>query len=107
MRKLVGITEKMEGKRRRTLEHWSGEDSNKARCYFEGFEFERGPEFTLETFKKYADYFRRQYFNKKITVADLYVDLSSIQKLREPSIENIEGEYGRIVANPSEEIEVP
>nr|ATB18052.1 histone demethylase 3 [Lonicera japonica] len=105
-RKLAGINEKMKGKRRRTLERGSSEDPNKARCYFEDFEFERGPEFTLETFKKYADYFRRQYFYKKITVADLYVDLNSIQKLREPSIENIEGEYGRIVANPSEEIEV-
>ncbi|TKW42176.1 hypothetical protein SEVIR_1G366100v4 [Setaria viridis] len=60
----------------------------------ERFGFEPGPEFTLQTFKKYADSFSDQYFNK-----DACGDLP-------PSVEDIEGEYWRIVESPTEEIEV-
>jgi histone demethylase JARID1 len=60
----------------------------------ERFGFEPGPEFTLQTFKKYADSFSNQYFNK-----DACGDLP-------PSVEDIEGEYWRIVESPTEEIEV-
>jgi len=60
----------------------------------ERFGFEPGPEFTLQTFKKYADDFSDQYFNK-----DACGDLP-------PSVEDIEGEYWRIVESPTEEIEV-
>jgi len=60
----------------------------------ERFGFEPGPEFTLQTFKKYADDFSDQYFNK-----DACGDSP-------PSVEDIEGEYWRIVENPTEEIEV-
>ncbi|CAD6339579.1 unnamed protein product [Miscanthus lutarioriparius] len=60
----------------------------------EKFGFEPGPEFTLQMFQKYADDFSDQYFMK--------------DKCRDspPSVEDIEGEYWRIVERPTEEIEV-
>ncbi|KAH9785384.1 putative lysine-specific demethylase JMJ16 [Citrus sinensis] len=78
---------------------------DEARCT-EGFESERGPEFTLETFKKYADDFKEQYFCTKNI--DMTVDENPLvfKKQGEPSLENIEGEYRRIIENPTEEIEV-
>ncbi|TVU27776.1 hypothetical protein EJB05_19277, partial [Eragrostis curvula] len=60
----------------------------------ERFGFEPGPEFTLQTFKKYADDFSNQYFRKD-TCED-----------SPPAVEDIEGEYWRIVERPTEEIEV-
>ncbi|KAM7269662.1 hypothetical protein ACFE04_025159 [Oxalis oulophora] len=57
-----------------------------------GFGFEPGPEFTLSSFQKYADYFKAEYFSKK----DAW----------EPSVDNIEGEYWRIVEKATEQIEV-
>ncbi|KAL6214533.1 hypothetical protein ACLB2K_013965 [Fragaria x ananassa] len=62
------------------------------------FESERGPEFTLDSFKRYADDFKRQYFRKS--------DVIGNQEQWEPSVENIEAEYTRIVENPTEGIEV-
>ena len=70
------------------------------------FKSEPGPEFTLETFKNYADDFKGQYFGKKDEVTDSDVNSISSQEQWEPSLENIEGEYKRIVENPTEEIEV-
>ncbi|XP_027929170.1 putative lysine-specific demethylase JMJ16 isoform X2 [Vigna unguiculata] len=70
-------------------------------------ESEPGPKFSLKTFKEYADVFKNEYFNyndKKKSIAS-NVKLA-IPQQSEPSVENIEGEYGRIVQNPSEEIEV-
>ena len=61
----------------------------------ERFGFEPGPEFTLQTFKKYADDFNEQYFKKEVSGDSV------------PSVEDIEGEYWRIVEKPTEEIEVP
>jgi histone demethylase JARID1 len=60
----------------------------------ERFGFEPGPELTLQKFQKYADYFSEQYFRK-----DASTNLA-------PSVEDIEGEYWRIVESPTEEIEV-
>lgn len=63
------------------------------------FGFEPGPRFTLDEFKKYADDFKNQYFRKN---EGSFV----LQDRWEPSIENIEGEYWRMVEKPTEEIEV-
>ncbi|CAN6245682.1 unnamed protein product [Urochloa humidicola] len=60
----------------------------------ERFGFEPGPEFTLQRFKTYADYFSDQYFSKDACGGS------------PPSVEDIEGEYWRIVESPTEEIEV-
>ncbi|TKY62348.1 Transcription factor jumonji, JmjN [Spatholobus suberectus] len=71
-------------------------------------ESEPGPKFSLKTFKKYADIFKSQYFNykdkNKIMGSNIKIAIS--QQQWEPSVENIEGEYGRIVQNPTEEIKV-
>lgn len=70
------------------------------------YKIEPGPEFTLQTFKSYADDFKEQYFCKRDKVTDSDVNSTVSQKQWEPSLENIEGEYWRIVENPTEEIEV-
>ncbi|KAJ4838522.1 hypothetical protein Tsubulata_039157, partial [Turnera subulata] len=62
-----------------------------------------GPEFTLETFKKNADEFKSQYFCRSSVDS---LDPNASQGQWEPSLENIEGEYRRIVEEPTEEIEV-
>lgn len=72
----------------------------------ETFGFEPGPEFTLETFQKYADDFKTQYFSKYANVADMGANLTIPKECSGPSVENIEGEYWRMVEKPTEEIEV-
>lgn len=69
------------------------------------FGFEPGPRFTLGEFQKYADDFKTQYFGRTETNANA-CENSVKQDQREPSLENIEGEYWRMVESPSEEIEV-
>lgn len=66
---------------------------------------EPGPEFTLETFKHSADDFKSQYFRRSKDGAS-NVDPNVCQEQWEPSLDHIEGEYRRIVENPTEEIEV-
>ncbi|KAJ6828781.1 uncharacterized protein M6B38_361210 [Iris pallida] len=68
--------------------------------YAERFGFEPGPNFTLESFQKYADDFKEQYFRRKD------MDKGLMSPPWEPLPENIEGEYWRIVEHPTEEIEV-
>ncbi|XP_076921440.1 putative lysine-specific demethylase JMJ16 [Bidens hawaiensis] len=58
------------------------------------FEFESGPEFTLQKFKSYAEQFRQYYFQKK----DIFT--------QNKHWENVEGEYWRIVQNPTNQIQV-
>lgn len=65
----------------------------------ERFGFEPGPDFTLESFEKYAKDFKEQYFQSKDNEGLL-------SGHSEPLPENIEGEYWRIVEHPTEEIEV-
>jgi hypothetical protein len=60
----------------------------------EHFGFHAGPDFTLQSFKKYADLFHREYFRSE----------ANKQSIR--SVDEIEGEYWRIVEKPTEMIEV-
>ncbi|KAF3796355.1 Lysine-specific demethylase [Nymphaea thermarum] len=71
----------------------------------EHFGFLPGPEFTLESFEKYADDFVEQYFGLKDTnpSSDSRHEPTCQHK---PSVEDIEGEYWRMVEKPTEEIEV-
>ncbi|KAI8007277.1 putative lysine-specific demethylase JMJ16 [Camellia lanceoleosa] len=75
-------------------------------CEAECFGFERGPEFTLDTFQQYADTFKVQYFRKSESIADPGGNMTTFQEQWEPSAENIEGEYWQMVEKPTEEIEV-
>ncbi|KAI3705304.1 hypothetical protein L1987_75539 [Smallanthus sonchifolius] len=70
-----------------------------------GFGFEPGPRFTLKEFQKYADDFKNQYFRRNETATDACGD-SIMKDPWEPSLENIEGEYWRMIERPTEEIEV-
>lgn len=70
------------------------------------FGFEPGPEFTLDTFQKYANNFMVQYFRKYESIIDRNTNMTNIQEQWEPTVENIEGEYWRMVEKPTEEIEV-
>ena len=63
---------------------------------FDAFELESGPDFTLQTFKTYAEDFEAGYFKKE----DILTDSGT------RSWEDIEGEYWRIVQNPTDEIQV-
>lgn len=84
----------------------SGEPCDAGILEAETFGFEPGPEFTLESFRKYAEDFKAQYFSKTETVTDMGANIAMLKQQWEPSIENIEGEYWRMVEKPTEEIEV-
>lgn len=111
--KSASFVEDMEGKRRRTLglDYACGngdtEIHRETGCCDRDQHLESvcGPEFTVETFKRYADNFKGQYFCKS-KVADSHGSSTMIKEQWEPSLEDIEGEYKRIVDNPTEEIEV-
>ncbi|CAN7039768.1 unnamed protein product [Brassica oleracea var. botrytis] len=70
---------------------------------FETFGFEPGPGFSLNDFKKYADEFKAQYFKKSETFCDKECRVGNSW---EPGVEDVEGEYWRIVDKATEEIEV-
>lgn len=61
------------------------------------FGFQTGSDFTFESFQKFCDNFKEQYFE--------FEDDKSEMK-RKPSLEEIEGEYWRIVEKSIEEVEV-
>ncbi|WOL19306.1 lysine-specific demethylase JMJ703-like [Canna indica] len=93
-------------KRRKLQKTGDNSDENKVETNHLGycnnserFGFLPGPDFTLESFQKYADDFRKQYFCGSANFA-----LGSCEQ--EPCVEDIEGEYWRIVERPTEEIEV-
>ncbi|CAL9155009.1 unnamed protein product [Musa hybrid cultivar] len=96
----------MRRKRRKIFKAGDKNDENKVEAdyygYFNGterFGFVPGPDFTLESFQKYADDFKKQFFSRNPDFV-----LGPCQQ--EPSVEDIEGEYWRIVERPTEEIEV-
>uniref|UniRef100_A0A803M7N2 Uncharacterized protein n=1 Tax=Chenopodium quinoa TaxID=63459 RepID=A0A803M7N2_CHEQI len=72
----------------------------------ESFCIESGPEFNLIAFKRYADYFHQCYFSKEVEAPYVQSRAAMHQAQREPSEQNIEGEFWRIVEKPTEEIEV-
>ncbi|XP_010519032.1 PREDICTED: lysine-specific demethylase JMJ18-like [Tarenaya hassleriana] len=85
------------GSSRRRTGTGSGSESVSSPENEEKFGFNSGSDFTLEEFEKYARYFRDSYFEKKDSVGDTKWT---------PSVEEIEGEYWRIVEQPTDEVEV-
>lgn len=71
----------------------------------EKFGFNSGSDFTLKDFQAYADYFKECYFGIKKAQGDLNFDIASSKK-QEPSVEDIEGEYWRIVEKSTDDVEV-
>lgn len=72
----------------------------------EKFGFQSGSDFTLADFQRYADFFKECYFGIKDAKQDLNISDDNNQKRWEPSMEDIEGEYWRIVEQPTDEVEV-
>ncbi|XP_071938492.1 putative lysine-specific demethylase JMJ16 isoform X2 [Coffea arabica] len=100
-------------KRRRVWMRSSGDgslneistDANEVQSEAESFISKLGPELTLEAFNRYADDFKRQYFCKRENAINSDANLTVHEDGWEPSVENVEGEYWRIIENPIEEIE--
>lgn len=110
VRNVSRIQSNMKRKRRRCtrmgVENGTRRGPNVGFCEAERFGFEPGPEFTLETFQRYADDFKDKYFRKNENASHLGTNTTTLNGTLEPSVENIEGEYWRMVESPTEEIEV-
>ncbi|KAI4301969.1 hypothetical protein L6164_035198 [Bauhinia variegata] len=110
MRKISTIHNNMKRKRRRCrrtgVDNGTSGGPNVGFCEDGRFGFEPGPELTLEVFQKYADEFKVRYFRKNENVSHLGGNTTMSRGTWEPSVENIEGEYWRMVERPTEEIEV-
>ena len=72
----------------------------------EKFGFQTGSDFTLGEFHRYADYFKECYFGMKETKEETNSNGFEEKKRMEPSVDDIEGEYWRIVEQPTDEVEV-
>jgi hypothetical protein len=72
----------------------------------EKFGFQSGSDFTFEEFQKYADEFKQEYFGMKTSDEISICEIKNHIKTWEPSVEEIEGEYWRIVIGPADEVEV-
>lgn len=120
IQRIYGVEVPCSQKKNTSVSERTNANGNKKRCLKMGLDFESGngqatnpgafgrepgPKFTFKTFKKYADDFKGQYFCKN-KFRDPNVCSTESQKQWEPSVENIEGEYKRIIENPTEEIEV-
>lgn len=93
---------RMGNARRRTN---SGSEVNVSSEADEKFGFNPGPDFTLDEFQKHADSFKESYFGSNVSDEDVK-SAEAIEKRWEPSVGEIEGEYWRIVEQPTEEVEV-
>eukprot|EP01018_Ginkgo_biloba_P029486 Gb_09731 [translate_table: standard] len=103
-REANGGRQKRKGKffRVRTCQHGQlcdsdGEESSACDKDVE-FGFGSGPVFTIEAFQKFANVFKKQYFSA--------LEVNSNFECVEPSVEDIEGEYWRVIEKPNKEIEV-
>ena len=80
-----------------------GSESNTTSDSDEKFGFQSGSDFTLDEFEKYASHFKECYFRINDVVEDITIKQNAGW---EPSVEEIEGEYWRIVEQPTDEVEV-
>ncbi|CAI9755214.1 unnamed protein product [Fraxinus pennsylvanica] len=80
-------------------------ESNAASDSEEKFGFQSGSDFTLEDFQKISDEFKESYF-KINDRRDGSVIKNEEDRRSLPSVEDIEGEYWRIVEKPEDEVEV-
>ncbi|XP_043701047.1 lysine-specific demethylase JMJ18-like isoform X2 [Telopea speciosissima] len=116
MRKKSKIRSERKRKRRRrsrmgtTRRRTSSEAYEASECVAsetdEKFGFQSGLDFTLEEFQKYADDFKDRYFGMKDAEESLNFVSVEPDKRWMPSVEDIEGEFWRIIEKPTEEVEV-
>ncbi|RID52253.1 hypothetical protein BRARA_H02865 [Brassica rapa] len=104
MKKVSKLSNQIRRKKRKCMKMGMDPDSaSPGMSELETFGFEPGPGFTLKDFKKYADEFKAQYFKKSETSTD---GECTVGGSWEPAVEDVEGEYWRIVDKATEEIEV-
>ncbi|XP_027347456.1 lysine-specific demethylase JMJ18-like [Abrus precatorius] len=72
----------------------------------EKFGFQSGSDFTFREFQQYANHFKHSYFGLNDANEDGRVSYNNHHNRWEPSVEEIEGEYWRIVEQPTDEVEV-
>lgn len=72
----------------------------------QGQNSELGREFTLKVFKSYADDFKSQYFSSGNKDTNTETKSPMLGEQWEPLVDQVEGEYRRILENPTEQIEV-
>ncbi|KAA8544808.1 hypothetical protein F0562_019601 [Nyssa sinensis] len=82
-----------------------GSEGNTTSDTEEKFGFQPGSDFTLDDFQKFANYFKECYFGMKNEKDYSNVDETE-HKFWELSVEDIEGEYWRIIEQPTDEVEV-
>lgn len=92
-------------KRRRPCSE-GGSESNVPSDSEEKFGFQSGSDFTLEDFQKFAINFKECYFGLKDEKEEGITNGEYYKNKSEPSIEEIEGEYWRIIEQPTDEVEV-
>ncbi|XP_075497635.1 lysine-specific demethylase JMJ18-like isoform X1 [Primulina tabacum] len=71
----------------------------------ETFGFQSGPDFTLEDFQRFAEEFKESYFGLHNRTQECSSETGQIKK-GFPSVADIEGEYWRIIEEPTDEVEV-
>lgn len=81
-------------------------DANVASESEEKFGFQTGPDFTLKDFQQYAQFFKECYFGMRDIKGDGKISDNNYCKRWERSVDEIEGEYWRIVEQPTDEVEV-
>ncbi|KAF8413477.1 hypothetical protein HHK36_001464 [Tetracentron sinense] len=96
----------METTRRHASLESSDTDEYVASDTDEKFGFHSGSDFTLKDFKIHADIFKECYFGVKGASENLNSGGVEPNMKLEPSVQDIEGEYWRIIEKPTEEIEV-
>lgn len=71
----------------------------------EKFGFQSGSDFTLEEFQRYAEEFKESYFEVKDITQESLAEIRQNKRWL-PSVDEIEGEYWRIIEQPTDEVEV-
>lgn len=82
-----------------------GSEANPTSDPDEKFGFQSGPDFTFGDFQKYADNFKERYFGMEAPKNLIPNGVKQCHRW-EPSVEDIEGEYWRIIEQPTDEVEV-
>ncbi|CAK9167434.1 unnamed protein product [Ilex paraguariensis] len=83
-----------------------GSETNTTSDTDEKFGFQSGPDFTLEEFEKFSSNFKDYYFGLKDMKEEVNVYGTEPNMRWEPSVEDIEGEYWRIIERSTDEVEV-
>lgn len=91
---------------RRRRPRSDGPQSNVSSDSGEKFGFQSGSDFTFEDFQKFANNFKEHYFGMKDVKDEPVFDGTECNQRWEPSVEDIEGEYWRIIEQPTDEVEV-